>query len=70
MTYYKQHHIWQSGWTIFKRAKAGGDRQMADGLSESFAALMVRLLNEDEARRASDPTMLNTVEALAGEDRD
>jgi hypothetical protein len=47
--YYKGR-TWNNKVAIYKRVKAGGDRHMADGMSEAFASKVVRLLNEDEAR--------------------
>jgi hypothetical protein len=47
--WYKRR-TWNNKVAIFKRVSAGGDRQMADGMSDAFAAKVVRLLNEDEAR--------------------
>jgi hypothetical protein len=51
VTYYKRGNLQDNRYDIFKRVNAGGDRHMATGMSESFASLVVRLLNEDDARR-------------------
>lgn len=51
--YYKHKFPWDRRWTISKHAKNGGDRQIADGMSERYAAKIVKLLNEDEDRLSS-----------------
>jgi hypothetical protein len=52
--YYKQKFPWETRWSIHKRARHGGDRHMADGMSEVFAARVVKLLNEYEDRNNYD----------------
>jgi hypothetical protein len=52
-TYYKQRS-WDDKVAIYKRAK-GGDRMMARGMSDVFAARVVRLLNDDEDRSRYAP---------------
>jgi hypothetical protein len=53
--YYKQKYPWETRWSIIKRARNGGDRHMADGMSEVFAARVVKLLNEDASRNDYAP---------------
>jgi hypothetical protein len=53
--YYKQKYPWETRWSIHKRARHGGDRHMADGMSEAFATRVVKLLNDDEERNWNYP---------------
>lgn len=53
-TYYSRRG-WDSKVCIYKRVKAGGDRCMAQGMSDKFAAYLVRLLNEAEAHDENVP---------------
>jgi len=53
--FYVEHDHWASGSsTILARAKRGGDRIIARGLSVAYAERIVRLLNADEATGGRD----------------